>query len=62
MYIICIVSLMAAIAGPVSFERHDIADFRNVYQLAVADMNGDGKLDIVVSAGRNNKILWYENR
>ena len=23
-------------------------------------LNGDGKLDIVVSAGRNNKVLWYE--
>ena len=27
-----------------------------------ADINGDGKLDIVVSAGRNNKVLWYENQ
>jgi hypothetical protein len=27
-----------------------------------ADLNGDGRRDLVVSAGRNNKILWYENR
>ena len=25
-----------------------------------ADMNGDGKLDLVVSAGGNNKLLWYQ--
>jgi hypothetical protein len=25
-----------------------------------ADINRDGKLDLVVSAGRNNKILWYQ--
>ena len=25
-----------------------------------ADLNGDGKLDLVVSAGGNNKLLWYQ--
>jgi len=30
--------------------------------LVVADLNADRKPDLVVSAGRNNKILWYENR
>jgi hypothetical protein len=30
-------------------------------ECAVAtDMNGDGKLDLVVSAGGNNKVLWYQ--
>jgi hypothetical protein len=27
-----------------------------------ADINGDGRMDIVVGAGRNNEVLWYENR
>jgi hypothetical protein len=27
-----------------------------------ADINGDGRLDIVVGAGCNNQVLWYENR
>jgi hypothetical protein len=30
--------------------------------LAVADLNSDGKLDIVAVAGRSNRLLWYENR
>ena len=63
MHPMLIVSLFAVAAGPIHFERHEIADFRAPYPLAVAtDMNGDGKLDLVVSAGRDNKLLWYENK
>jgi hypothetical protein len=29
---------------------------------AVADLNGDGRLDLVVIAGRTNNLVWYENR
>ena len=29
---------------------------------AFADINGDGKLDLVVIAGRANQLVWYENR
>jgi hypothetical protein len=27
----------------------------------VADVNGDGRPDLVVVAGRSNKVVWYEN-
>jgi hypothetical protein len=29
---------------------------------AVADINGDGRLDLVVNAGRSRNLVWYENR
>ena len=29
--------------------------------IALADFNGDGRLDFVVSAGRANRLVWYEN-
>lgn len=29
---------------------------------AVADLNGDGRLDLIVVAGRTKDLVWYENR
>ncbi len=28
--------------------------------LAVADLNGDGQLDLVAMAGRSNLLVWFE--
>jgi len=30
--------------------------------LATADINGDGRLDLVAIAGRSNRLVWYENK
>ena len=32
----------------------------NAWQIAVADLNGDNKLDIVATAGRSNDVVWYQ--
>lgn len=29
---------------------------------AAADLNGDGRLDLVINAGRSKNLVWYENR
>ncbi len=50
----------SAAAGPVRFERVVIdADFPGGYQVEVADVNGDGKPDVVGVGG--GTCAWYEN-
>ena len=44
-----------------SFVKHTIQEKVPAEGIALADINGDGRLDIVVSAGRANRLVWYEN-
>ena len=47
-------------AGDLAFDRIVIdADFPNAYQVEVADVNGDGKPDVVAVGG--GTCAWYEN-
>ena len=43
------------------FQRHDIADYPSPYQVAVADLNGDGKPDVLVLSTEGNRVDWFEN-
>jgi hypothetical protein len=52
----------ALIAADPHFQRHDIADYPSPYQVAVADMNGDGKPDVLVLSTQGNRVDWFENR
>ena len=52
---------MTAFADPIRFERHEIADFPAPYQLAVADVNGDGKPDVIALSTETNRVDWFEN-
>ena len=42
------------------FTRSEIDKGVSAECAVVADINGDGKLDLIVSGGRNNKIFWYQ--
>ncbi len=48
-------------APPVRFREHLIDHLPGAYQCAVADINGDGKPDIVALSGDQSIIGWYEN-
>ena len=48
-------------AGPARFERHDIDSFPAGYQVAVADINADGKPDVIALSTEADRVDWYEN-
>jgi hypothetical protein len=44
------------------WKRHLIAkDFMRAYDVALADFNGDGRLDVAASAWKGNQFAWFEN-
>lgn len=55
--------LSAAIAANPSmrFQRHAIDVYPGGYQVAVADLNGDGRPDVVALSTEGNRVDWYEN-
>ncbi len=48
-------------AAPVRFERHDIDSFPAGYQVAVADVDGDGRPDVIALSTQNDRVDWYRN-
>lgn len=49
-------------AQPPAFEKHDIdAAFENGYQVAVADIDGDGKTDVLALSTAPSRVVWYRN-
>jgi hypothetical protein len=48
-------------AGPVNFLRHEIDDFPAGYQVAVADLAGRGRPDVIALSTDANRVDWYEN-
>ena len=48
-------------ARAAEFKRHIIDHFHSGYQVAVADVNGDGRPDVLALSTDGNRVDWYEN-
>jgi hypothetical protein len=62
--IICgAVASLAALAQTFAFRAHPLeTGFQGAYQVTLADLNGDGRLDIIALASGQPELWWYENR
>jgi hypothetical protein len=45
----------------IPWQIHEVARVPSGYQVAVADVNGDGRLDILAIGSNANLVAWYEN-
>jgi hypothetical protein len=54
--------LSAQTTVPVRFRAHDIARIQGGYAVAVADFNGDNRIDVMAnSVGAGRDVAWYQN-
>lgn len=54
-------SALPEAAGPVQFQKHDIAEIRGGYAVTVADFNDDGRLDVMANSLGVPEVAWLEN-
>jgi hypothetical protein len=58
----CFALSIWAAAPPARFTEHTIAsDLKGGYQVVVADLNHDGKPDLIALASGLTELVWYEN-
>ena len=56
-----IMLMTTLLASMPQFEPHLVGKLPDGYQIAVADMNGDGRPDILALSTRTGRVVWYEN-
>lgn len=56
-----IMLMTALLASMPQFESHLVGKLPDGYQIAVADMNGDRRPDILALSTRTKRVVWYEN-
>jgi len=61
-WIFLVVGGLQASAAPPAFERHVVdTGLKGGYQVVVADMNRDGRPDLIALASGMTELVWYEN-
>lgn len=59
---ILLAALPLLAAAPTAFVEHTIAgDLKGGYQVVVADLNHDGRPDLIALASGLHELLWFEN-
>ncbi len=56
-----VIPMVLMAAPPIAFQRHAIDAFPAGYQVAVADLNGDGRPDVIALSTEGSRVDWYEN-
>ena len=57
-----LLSLSLLAAAPPAFREHTIAsDLKGGYQVVAADLNHDGRPDLIALASGLTELVWYEN-
>ena len=57
-----LLSLPLLAAAPATFVEHTIAnDLKGGYHLVAADLNHDGRPDLIALASGMSELVWYEN-
>lgn len=59
--IVSLLLVAAVLSADLTFQRHDVTNYPTPYQIAVADLNGDGKPDVLVLSTQANRVDWFEN-
>ena len=62
MRFIVLFALMLSVLSAAQFAEHNVAtDLKGGYQVVAADVNHDGKIDLIALASGQTDLVWYEN-